>query len=154
MLVYAGAFPAYFRMSPAFRHQATAALLFSFPGTLTRYLLSIRLNPLLALFPLGTFTANVCGTALIGAFHVLQGTRSPPSFNACNVLQGLMDGYCGCLTTVSTFATEVAALQPSRAWIYVVLTWTVAQLSLLVILGPAYWAGNVSETVTCTFQTS
>ncbi len=154
VLIYAAAYPAYFRMSPAFRHQATAALLFSFPGTLSRYLLSIRLNPLLSLFPLGTFTANMAGTALIGAFHVLQGIRGPPSPNACAVLQGLMDGYCGCLTTVSTFATEVAALQPSRAWFYVILSWVTSQLLLLVILGPSYWAGNVSENMTCVFTPS
>jgi len=151
ILVYAGAFPAYFRMSPSFRHQATAAILFAFPGTLARYLLSINLNPLLKLFPLGTFTANVFGTALIGTFHVLQSTRTPPSPNACAVLQGLIDGYCGCLTTVSTFATEVAALAPGKGWFYVVLSWVTCQLLLLVILGPSYWVGNVSENVTCVF---
>ncbi|KAJ3553000.1 hypothetical protein NM688_g3852 [Phlebia brevispora] len=154
VFVYAGAFPAYFRMSPAFRHQATAAILFSFPGTLTRYLLSINLNPTLKLFPLGTYTANCVGTALIGTFHVLQGMRGPPSPNACAVLQGLIDGYCGCLTTISTFATEVAALSPGRAWFYVVLSWVTCQLLLLVILGPSYWAGNVSETLTCVFATN
>ena len=151
VLIYAAAYPAYFRMSPSFRHQATAAILFSFPGTLCRYLLSIKVNPLLKLFPLGTFTANAVGTALIGTFHVLQSTNGPPSMNACGVLQGLIDGFCGCLTTVSTFATEVAALAPGRAWFYVVLSWTTCQCLLLVILGSSYWAGNVSETVTCVF---
>ncbi|KAI0347239.1 hypothetical protein BDW22DRAFT_1321403 [Trametopsis cervina] len=151
VLLYAAAFPAYFRMSPSFRHQATAAILFSFPGTLTRYLLSVKVNPLFKLFPLGTFTANTFGTALIGTFHVLQSTTTPPSANACAVLQGLIDGYCGCLTTVSTFATEVAALSPGKAWLYVVLSWVACQLLLLVILGPSYWAGHVSENPTCVF---
>ncbi|KAI0091990.1 CrcB-like protein-domain-containing protein [Irpex rosettiformis] len=151
VLVYAGAFPAYFRMSPSFRHQATAAILFSFPGTLSRYLLSINLNPTVKLFPIGTFTANTFGTALIGAFHVLQSTRTPPSPNGCAVLQGMIDGYCGCLTTVSTFATEVAVLSPKKAWIYVVLSWVTCQLLLLVILGSSYWAGHVSENITCVF---
>lgn len=152
VLIYAAAYPAYFRMSPSFRHQATAAILFSFPGTLTRYLLSIKVNPLLKLFPLGTFTANTFGTALIGTFHVLQSTRTPPSPNGCAVLQGLIDGYCGCLTTVSSFATEVATLSAGKAWFYVVLSWVVCQCLLLVILGPSYWHGHVSETVTCVFQ--
>lgn len=154
VLVYAAAYPAYFRMSPSFRHQATAAILFSFPGTLTRYVLSIKVNPLLKLFPLGTFTANAVGTALIGTFHVLQSTRSPPSPNGCDVLQGLIDGYCGCLTTVSTFATEVAALTAGRAWFYVVLSWATCQCLLLVILGSSYWGGDVSQTVTCVFSSS
>ena len=151
VLLYAGAFPAYFRMSPSFRHQATAAILFSFPGTLSRYLLSINLNPTIRLFPLGTFAANAFGSALIGVFHVLQSTQTPPSPNACAVLQGLIDGYCGCLTTVSTFATEVTTLSPKKAWFYVVLSWVTCQLLLLVILGPSYWAGHVSENVTCVF---
>ncbi|KAI0921847.1 hypothetical protein AcW2_006699 [Taiwanofungus camphoratus] len=150
--VYAATFPAYFRMSPAFRHQATAALLFSFPGTLTRYALSIGLNPRLRLFPLGTFAANMFGTALLGAFTVLQSTRGPPGGTACAVLRGLSDGYCGCLTTVSTFATEVAALEDKKSWLYVAISVVTAQLLLLVIMGSSYWAGHVSEQMTCTYK--
>jgi fluoride ion exporter CrcB/FEX len=83
--------------------QVTAALIFSFPGTLTRYLLSTALNPRLKALPLGTLVANISGTALLAAFRVLQSTPSLPSRNRCDILQGLVDGYCGCLTTVSTF---------------------------------------------------
>jgi len=151
VLTYAGAYPAYFHLPASFRHQATAALLFCVPGTLTRYTLSIKLNPLLALFPLGTFTANMVGTALLGTFHVLQGTHGPPTPNACAVLQGLADGYCGCLTTVSTFAAEVIGLEDWRAWVYVVASWFGAQCLLLVILGSSYWHGGVSEQTTCVF---
>ncbi|CAL1706778.1 unnamed protein product [Somion occarium] len=151
VLIYAAAYPAYFELPAKFRHQATAALLFSFPGTLSRYLLSIYLNPALSLFPLGTFTANMFGTAMLGVFHVLQGLRSPLSPNACAVMQGLADGYCGCLTTVSTFAVEVVTLEEEKSWFYVVLSWVTAQLLLLVILGPSYWAGNVNEQTTCVF---
>ncbi|KAK7691059.1 hypothetical protein QCA50_006162 [Cerrena zonata] len=152
VLVYAAAYPAYFRLPAAFRHQATAALLFSFPGTLTRYLLSLYLNPKLSLFPLGTFTANMFGTALLALFHVLQGIDSDPvSPNACAILQGLADGYCGCLTTVSTFAVEILTLEEWKSWLYTVMSWVVAQLLLLVILGPSYWAGGVSERLACTF---
>lgn len=150
-LTYFATIPLYFRLSPSFRHQATAALLFCFPGTLTRYLLSIYLNPLLQLMPLGTFTANMLGTALLGVFHVLQGTSNPVSENACALLQGLEDGYCGCLTTISTFAAEVDALPDKKSWFYVATSWITAQLLLLVILGPSFWAGNVSERTTCVF---
>ncbi|KAH9951635.1 CrcB-like protein-domain-containing protein [Amylocystis lapponica] len=151
VLIYAATYPAYFRLPASYRHQATAALLFSFPGTLTRYLLSIKLNPMLQLMPLGTFTANTFGTALLALFTVLQGTHGPPSPNACGVLRGLSDGYCGCLTTVSTFAAEVAALDNRKSWLYVVASWVTSQLLLLVILGPSYWAGHVSEQATCTY---
>ena len=153
ILTYAATFPVYFRLPANYRHQATAALLFSYPGTLTRYLLSINLNSRIKLFPLGTFTANALGTALLGVFHVLQGVPSV-SANACSLLQGLGDGYCGCLTTVSTFAAEVDALEGWKASFYVILSWVVGQLLLLVIMGSAFWAGHVSEQVMCSFQGS
>jgi len=151
VLFYAATFPAYFRLSTKFRHQATAALLFSFPGTLTRYLLSIRLNPVMKTMPLGTFTANALGTALLGAFHVIQSTPTPPSQNACGILQGLSDGYCGCLTTVSTFAAEVGTLTRWNAWFYAMVSWSTGQLLLLMILGPSWWAGHVRLQQTCRF---
>lgn len=151
VLIYVATIPLYFKLSPSFRHQATAAILFSFPGTLTRYTLAMLLTPRLKLFPLGTFVANTGGTALIGMFHVLQRTPTLPSMNACAILQGLIDGYCGCLTTVSTFAVEVGALRTSSAWLYVGLSWAVSQLLLLVILGPSWWVGHVSESRMCSF---
>ncbi|KAF7977431.1 hypothetical protein HWV62_3584 [Athelia sp. TMB] len=151
VLIYAATFPAYFRLPAEYRHQATAALLFSFPGTLTRYILSIKVNPLIKAMPLGTFTANALGTALLGTFHVLQNTAAPKSANACALLQGLLDGYCGCLTTVSTFAAEVGALKKQKAWFYAALSWITGQLLLLVILGPSIWVGNVREQPTCRF---
>lgn len=151
VLSYAATFPAYFCLPVDFRHQATAALVFSFPGTLMRYLLSIRLNPVMKTMPLGTFTANALGTAMLGTFHLLQNTPSPLSQNACAILQGLADGYCGCLTTVSTFAAEVATLTTWKAWFYGTVSWTTGQLLLLVILGSSFWAGNVREQQTCKF---
>lgn len=150
-LVYAATIPAYFLLSQDFRHQATAAMLFSFPGTLTRYLLAMTLTPRLKLFPLGTFVANVCGTGLLGVFHVLQRRGTLPSHNTCAILQGLMDGFCGCLTTVSTFAVEVGALERNRAWLYVALSWASSQLLLLIIIGPAWLRGGVSESKVCAF---
>ncbi|EJD01122.1 uncharacterized protein FOMMEDRAFT_158255 [Fomitiporia mediterranea MF3/22] len=151
VLMYIATIPVYFKAPAAWRHQVTAALLFSFPGTLTRYLLATSLTPLLHLFPLGTFVANVSGTALIGVFHVLMRTPHLPSPNACAILQGLMDGYCGCLTTISTFAVEVGALRTKRAWLYVLLSWGASQILLLVILGSAWWGGNIDDNRVCTF---
>lgn len=154
VLVYAATLPAYFKASPSFRHQATAALLFSFPGTLTRYVLATKLTPLLTLFPLGTFVANTVGSALLGVFHVLQRRSAQPSPNACAILQGLMDGYCGCLTTVSTFAVEVGALKARRAWLYVGLSWTVSQLLLLIVMGVSWWGADINESQMCAFALS
>ncbi|KAI0327134.1 hypothetical protein GY45DRAFT_1167291 [Cubamyces sp. BRFM 1775] len=151
--IYAAAFPIYFRLPVAYRHEVTAALLFSFPGTLSRYLLSVYLNPRLKLFPLGTFTANMFGTGLLGMLQVLQSLPSPDtlSSHSCAILRGLADGYCGCLTTVSTFAAEVDALDNRRSWLYVTLSWLVSQCLLAVIIGPSIGAGHVHRAATCTY---
>ncbi|TEB35659.1 hypothetical protein FA13DRAFT_1753220 [Coprinellus micaceus] len=143
-LVYGATIVTYFLLSASFRSEATAAVLFSYPGTLTRYILSIGLNPRFKALPTGTLAANTVGTALLAGFHVLQNLNAPISPYACSVLQGLIDGYCGCLTTVSTFAAEACR--------YVVVSWVLGQAMMLLILGPSYWTGHASERITCRFQ--
>lgn len=152
--MYAAVFPAYFHMSPRIRYEATAALLFAFPGALTRYILSIYLNQRIKALPLGTLTANSFGTALLGMFHVLQSLPNPVSPNACCVLQGLGDGYCGCLTTISTFAAEMWDLEWWKAVRYSIISWGTGQLLLLAIMGPSMWAGHVGKNITCSYMYS
>lgn len=152
ILSYAAVFPTYFLMSVDFRHQATAALLFAFPGALTRYILSIKLNTLIPSIPLGTFIANSTGTALLGGFTVLQARINPPvSPSLCSLIQGLSNGYCGCLTTVSTFAVEVRGMKLARGFRYALLSWSMGQLLLLVIVGSSIWTGYSREQATCAF---
>ncbi|TDL29553.1 hypothetical protein BD410DRAFT_779993 [Rickenella mellea] len=151
ILTYVATIPVYFRLSPDFRHQTTSAMLFSFPGALTRYILAVKVTPLVKLLPMGTLLANTSATALLGMFHVLQRTHALPSKIACGILQGLIDGYCGCLSTVSTFAVEVGAMNAKKAWLYVGLSWSISQLLLLVIIGPSWWRGGINEDRTCTF---
>ena len=150
ILIYGATFPAYFCLSASFRHQATAALLFSFPGTLTRYVLSILLNPRFKLLPVGTLVANEFGTSLLAMFHALQGLRSPVSPGACSILQGLDDGYCGCLTTVSTFVSELRVLGSRKGLLYGMVSIVVGQVLMVLILGSAVWTGSVSAQISCT----
>ncbi|KAJ8086703.1 Origin recognition complex subunit 2 [Marasmius tenuissimus] len=157
VLTYFATIPVYFLLSPSFRRQATAALLFAYPGTLTRYLLSVYLNPIIESFPLGTFSANIIGTGLLAIFHVLQdlgaGSRNPVSPNTCSLLQGLGDGYCACLTTISTFAAEIRTLKaPWEKIRYVVLSWVVGQALILMVTGPAMLSGAVGKDRVCTFE--
>lgn len=127
-------------------------MLFSAPGTLTRYFISLSLNGRINTMPLGTLTANSFGTALVGVFHTLQNmNRMTLSNEACALVQGLIDGYCGCLTTISTFAVEIDALDGRRAWLYGGLSWLIGQGLLLLVIGPSAWAAGVAMKKSCSF---
>jgi len=152
VITYSATLLTYFLLPVSYRHRATAALLFSFPGTLTRYLLSISLNRQFKALPLGTLTANTLGTALLAAFHVIQSTPTPPSPHACSILQGLIDGYCGCLTTVSTFAAEIRDFGKWKACRYAAVSWVLGQCMMVLIYGSSIWTGSASKQVTCIFE--
>ncbi|CAE6538475.1 unnamed protein product [Rhizoctonia solani] len=147
LLAYLATIPLYFKLSPRFRIRATSALLFSFPGTLTRHILGTYLNALRANLPVGTLGANFLGTGLLAAFHVIQ--RTPVSPTACAILQGLIDGYCGCLTTISTFAAEIRGLKGWNAWRYFGLSYIIGQLLMVAIVGGSWWSGRVKEHAMC-----
>ena len=153
ILIYAATFPVYATLPSSYRSQALAALLFSFPGTLARYLLAISMNPMLEKMPLGTMTANILGTALLGVFHVLQNKNPHVSPHACSTIQGLIDGFCGTLTTISTFAVELNVMNGSRyAWIYGGISVLMSQLLLVIIILPAHAASAVPFVRTCIYE--
>lgn len=142
----------YFILPHQYRAEATAALLFSFPGALLRHTISINLNPLNKSFPLGTFAVNILGTLLVGIFHSLQRDNGHSGPLSCVMLQALIDGFCGCLSTVSTFAVEIRGLHV-RAWVYTGASIFTAQLVLVFVTGIPRWTGAISESAKCTFET-
>ncbi|KAL0259309.1 hypothetical protein SLS55_005045 [Diplodia seriata] len=99
----------------AWRGQAVFALVFAPAGCVARYRLSAWLNGRVPRFPLGTFAANVCGTVVLGMCYDLQHTGGGRGVVGCQVLQGVMDGFCGCLTTVSTWVLELKTLRRGHA---------------------------------------
>lgn len=150
VVIYALTIPLYFVLSPSFRGKATAALLFCFPGAFTRYFLSIQLNPLRKSLPVGTLTANTLGTLLLAVFYVSERTRGGTvSFTSCVILKGLSDGYCGCLSTVSTFASELTTLGTWKAWRYALVSIILGQILVLVVIGGAEWGAGVRDVATC-----
>ena len=153
ILIYVATFPAYAKLPLSYRSQAVASLLFSFPGTLSRYLLALSMNTVMKKIPLGTMTANVLGTGLLGVLHVLQNKHPHVSPHACSTLQGLIDGYCGALTTVSTFAVELNVMGGSRyAWIYGGISILISQLLLVIVILPAHTLSNVPFARACTYE--
>lgn len=145
IVIYVLTIPFFVRLDPSWRSIATAAILFSFPGTLSRYILSTQLNPRIKSFPVGTLIANEVATAILVACHIIQRAPNAPSPVACSILQGFIDGYCGCLSTVSSFIAEVRLLKGRKAWLYVVTSIGIGQMLCLVLLGPVWWSGRIQE---------
>ncbi|CAG8641517.1 21571_t:CDS:2 [Gigaspora margarita] len=75
------------------------ATVFAPIGTLTRWQLS-RFNSSMSSFPIGTFIANVCGSATLGVLFLLR-NGTVYSGIKCETLIGLSDGFCGnCLCNI------------------------------------------------------
>eukprot|EP01135_Chromosphaera_perkinsii_P003561 Nk52_evm19s248 gene=Nk52_evmTU19s248 len=111
---------------------------FALAGANLRYQLSF-LNKLHRKFFFGTFAANILGCALLGLFTVLQKDLSLTTLQN-NVFIGLETGFCGCLTTISTFIVEVELLSVKSSNRYAWVSIIVAQLFFIVTLGTYTWA--------------
>ncbi|KAL2271491.1 hypothetical protein VTJ83DRAFT_862 [Remersonia thermophila] len=103
------------------RGQVTFALVFAPLGCLARFYASLMLNRRVATFPLGTFAVNTVGTGVLGMAWDLShssAANAGAGLIGCQVLAGIQDGFCGCLTTVSTWVSELASLRRRHAYVY------------------------------------
>lgn len=123
------------------RGRATFALVFAPLGCLARFYASLYLNGKVAAFPLGTFLVNVLGTCILGMSWDIQHVPIGGVIG-CQVLQGIEDGFCGCLTTVSTWASELAALRRLHAWLYGLLSVLVSLVLMIAIMGGLKWSNG------------
>ncbi|RMZ85542.1 hypothetical protein DV737_g551, partial [Chaetothyriales sp. CBS 132003] len=130
------------------RYRATMPLLFSPPGCLLRFYASKYLNAYIPSFPLGTFSVNMVGTAVLGMAWDLQhagGIGAGAGVGSgCAVLEGITEGFCGCLTTVSTWVLELDGLSRRHAWIYGLSSVGVGFGLLVVIMGSMAWTVGFS----------
>ena len=133
------------------RGRVLFSLVFAPLGCILRFYASIRLNGLISSFPLGTFTVNIAGTAILGICWDLQ--HSPlgvadgsigGGLVGCQVLQGVQDGFCGCLTTISTWVLETMGLKRNHAYIYSGVSMIVGLAFLVVIMGSLVWSSGIS----------
>jgi len=108
-------------------------------GALVRWQLS-RFNPIVPSFPLGTFAANISATVILGIDLVIQG-RIRGSFSAvdCAVVYGVANGFCGCLSTISTFAVELDTLTRRHAYVYATVSVFLGIVLLVLIVGVEAW---------------
>lgn len=107
-------------------------------GALLRWLLSLKYNSVFSAMPLGTLMANLIGGYVVGLaiayFSQASGISSEWRLF-------IVTGFCGGLTTFSTFSAEVVfLLQQGRfAWAIGVIAAHVAGSLIMTIAGLASW---------------
>lgn len=127
----------------AWRSRATFAIVVAPPGTILRYLTSKNLNTRSGTFPFGTFTVNSTSVLVFAVMSLLA--RHPRSSLGCAALQGVRDGFCGSLSTISTMIVELRGLKTGPGYRYFLASWCVAQALLVVVEGSWVWSGDRGE---------
>lgn len=126
------------------RGRATFSLVFAPLGCLARFYASLYLNGRIASFPLGTFAVNLAGTMILGMSwdlaHVPLG-----GVIGCQVLQGIEDGFCGCLTTISTWAGELIGLRRAHAYFYGGMSILSSLAAMVAIMGGLRWTDGFAS---------
>ncbi|GAB7357974.1 hypothetical protein MBLNU230_g0141t1 [Neophaeotheca triangularis] len=139
--------------SDTWRGEVLFALVFAPLGCLLRFYASRELNGLVPWFPLGTFAVNMLGTAILGMCYDIQhvgvGVGGMPGGGrvGCQVLQGIEDGFCGCLTTVSTWVAEINGLRLKHAYFYAIASTAGGLCLLIAIMGGVRWSAGWSQPV-------
>lgn len=107
-------------------------------GALLRWQLGVALNRLLPEVPPGTLVANLVGGYIIG-LAIAYFAQAPSIDPAWRLL--VITGFCGALTTFSTFSAEVThLLQQGRVgWAAGAVTVHVSGSLLMTIAGLASW---------------
>jgi fluoride ion exporter CrcB/FEX len=145
---YGAALAMYFAAPRYWRQRVVFALLLSPPGAMLRYALS-KLNTRKRFdgrFPVGTFVANIAATLIIGGAYAA--VRRPAGVAACDALHGLQDGFCGCLSTVSTFVVEARTLRRGWAWGYVLGSVVLGHIMILATAGGVRWGAGYTGVCT------
>jgi fluoride ion exporter CrcB/FEX len=114
--------------------QVTSSCGLGILGAFVRFHLS-KLNRKHKAFPLGTFIANVVGTWFAALVTLVSKFMSDPFDHPAQVtFYGLTMGFCGCVTTMSTFVKEIDDLSRINAYRYGLTSVAVSQVGVIFIL--------------------
>lgn len=134
------------------RGKWTLFALFGIFGGYLRYYLSNWCNGWIKNFPMGTFIANELAVILIACFQIiLRGRKNyheqrpvAHTVNSCHVTTSLVSGFCGSLSTISTFINEAYKLEFNYMLIYYFVTISVSYSLLVVIMGSYSWTRGLT----------
>lgn len=118
------------------------SLLLGCGGTYIRWNLSLLDGFLKNGFPFGTFLANSIGSMILAGTLVTMAyvaMETSTSVLVGDVLSGIITGFCGSLTTVSTFASQLVKVPFPLALLYTIVSVGVAQVMFTAILGIYSW---------------
>lgn len=107
-------------------------------GALLRWQLGLKLNSLFPAMPPGTLAANLIGGFIIG-FAIAYFSQAPGIAPEWRLL--IITGFCGGLTTFSTFSAEIMTLvqQARLGWALGAIGIHVAGSLLMTFAGMASW---------------
>ena len=111
-------------------------------GSVARWLLSLKLNPMHHALPLGTLTANLICAFIIGA-GLAWFNRLPQVDPIWKLL--ITTGFCGGLTTFSTFSSEVVFLLQAGRFSWALLNVAVNLLGSFAMTALAFWLFSSSR---------
>lgn len=107
-------------------------------GALLRWQLGLKLNSFFPTLPPGTLVANLVGAYVIGwaMAYFAQASHLAPEWRLL-----IMTGFCGGLTTFSTFSAEVVTLLQAKEIFWAMGTMTAHVLGslLMTLAGLASW---------------
>lgn len=87
----------------------------------------------------GTWLANIIGTILAAILTLIQEPGFHLSDAQRHIVNALVSGFCGCLTTISTFVVELTTLPLKQAYTYFLASVVPAFICALLIIAPYKW---------------
>ena len=118
-------------------------------GAIARFYMATHFNRKVEHFPLGTFAVNVAGSGLLAVCYTIS-IYQPVTTIDCDFLVALMDGFCGSLTTISTFVAELSVMSTKHASIYGYSSIGGAQLLILIVYIVNYSIYGAPGSTACT----
>jgi CrcB protein len=104
-------------------------------GSIIRILFS-KLN---GKFPYGTLISNLLASSILFLCVISYGNML--NLN-CVLVQAIRMGFCGTLSTMSTFMWQLRKMHTKLAWKYAFISTFAAELIAVLIIGSYKWSGN------------